>query len=75
MTEPLDVLAVMAHPDDAELLCGGALAASSDRGERVGILTLTDGGRGTRGTAEARAPEAERAAERSAGSTAVIPRA
>lgn len=59
----LDVLAVMAHPDDAELVCGGALAASSDRGERVGILTLTDGGRGTRGTAEARAREAERAAE------------
>ena len=63
MTEPLDVLAVMAHPDDAELLCGGALAASADRGERVGILSLTDGGKGTHGSAVERAGEAERAAE------------
>ena len=63
MTEPLDVLAAMAHPDDAELLCGGALAASADRGERVGILTLTDGGRGSRGSAEEREREAARAGE------------
>lgn len=63
MIEPLDVLAVMAHPDDAELLCGGALAASADRGERVGILSLTDGGKGTKGSAEERAREADRAAE------------
>ena len=63
MTESLDVLAVMAHPDDAELLCGGALAASADRGERVGILSLTDGGKGSRGSAEERAREAARAGE------------
>jgi bacillithiol biosynthesis deacetylase BshB1 len=63
MSEPLDVLAVMAHPDDAELLCGGALAASADRGERVGILSLTDGGKGTHGSADQRAREADRAAE------------
>ncbi len=63
MTEPLDVLAVMAHPDDAELLCGGALAASADRGERVGILSLTDGGKGTHGSVAERAEEADRAAE------------
>jgi bacillithiol biosynthesis deacetylase BshB1 len=61
VSTPLDVLAVMAHPDDAELLCGGALAAGADRGERVGILALTDGGKGTHGTAEQRAREAERA--------------
>ena len=63
MTDSLDVLAVMAHPDDAELLCGGALAASADRGERVGILSLTDGGRSSRGSVGERAREAERAGE------------
>ena len=63
MTDSLDVLAVMAHPDDAELLCGGTLAASADRGERVGILSLTDGGRSSRGSAGERAREAERAGE------------
>jgi N-acetylglucosamine malate deacetylase 1 len=63
MSQPLDVLAIVAHPDDAELLCGGALAASADRGERVGILSLTDGGAGTHGSSELRAREAARAAE------------
>jgi bacillithiol biosynthesis deacetylase BshB1 len=63
MSKPLDVLALMAHPDDAELLCGGALAASVDRGERVGIVSLTDGGAGTHGSAEERDREAARAAE------------
>jgi N-acetylglucosamine malate deacetylase 1 len=58
----LDVLAVFAHPDDAELLCGGALAASVDQGERVGILDLTGGELGSRGTPELRAQEAIRAA-------------
>ena len=62
MTEPLDLLAVFAHPDDAELLCGGALARSADRGERVGILDLTRGEMASRGTPEARAREAEEAA-------------
>jgi bacillithiol biosynthesis deacetylase BshB1 len=61
--EPLDVLAVMAHPDDAELLCGGALAKSADAGERTGILDLTRGEAGTLGTPEERAAEAARAAE------------
>ena len=37
---PLDLLAVMAHPDDAELLCGGTLIKSASRGKRVGILDL-----------------------------------
>lgn len=58
----LDVLGVFAHPDDAELLCGGALARSAERGERVGILDLTRGEMGSRGTAEIRAREAEEAA-------------
>ena len=58
----LDVLAIFAHPDDAELLCGGALAVSVDRGERVGILDLTRGELGSRGTPERRAEEGARAA-------------
>lgn len=61
--EPLDVLAIVAHPDDAELLCGGALLQSSDRGERTGILDLTRGEMGTRGSPETRDKEARRAAE------------
>lgn len=62
MTDGLDVLAVFAHPDDAELLCGGSLARSVERGERVGILDLTRGETGSRGTPEIRAREAEEAA-------------
>ena len=63
MTEPLDVLAVMAHPDDAEIFCGGALIRSAQAGERTGVLDLTAGEAGSRGTIEARAREAEAAAE------------
>ncbi len=63
MDAPLDVLAVMAHPDDAELLCGGALIRSADLGERTGVLDLTRGEAGSKGTARARQQEAERAAE------------
>jgi bacillithiol biosynthesis deacetylase BshB1 len=63
VAEPLDILAIFAHPDDAELLCGGALIRSADAGERVGVLDLTRGEMGTRGTPELRAREAERAAE------------
>ncbi len=59
----LDLLAVMAHPDDAELLCGGTLLKSADRGERVGVLDLTDGEMGSKGSVETRRREAERAAE------------
>lgn len=61
--EPLDVLAIVAHPDDAELLCGGSLIASKDRGERTGILDLTRGEMGSQGSPEIRAREAERASE------------
>lgn len=59
MTEAtLDVLAIGAHPDDVELGCGGTLAKLVAAGRRVGILHLTRGERGTRGTAEERRGEA-----------------
>lgn len=60
---PLDVLAVGAHPDDVELGCGGTLALLAGAGRRVGIVHLTRGEAGTRGTAELRREEAQRAAE------------
>lgn len=63
MTEPLDVLAVVAHPDDAELLCGGTLLKASQAGHRTGILDLTGGETGTAGNADLRADEARKAAD------------
>jgi bacillithiol biosynthesis deacetylase BshB1 len=63
MSDSLDVLGVFAHPDDAELLIGGSLIRSVDRGERVGILDLTRGERGTKGSAEIRDQEADEAAQ------------
>jgi len=62
MSAPLDLLAVMAHPDDAELLCGGALAKAARLGRRVGILDLTAGEMGSSGTVEDRTREAAEAA-------------
>lgn len=58
----LDVLAIGAHPDDVELGCGGTVALLADQGLRVGILHLTRGERGTRGTVAERVAEAEAAA-------------
>lgn len=58
----LDVLAIGAHPDDVELGCGGTLALLARQGRRTGILHLTRGERGTRGTPEERRREAEEAA-------------
>ena len=63
MTEPLDLLAIMAHPDDAELLCGGALSKAAAHGERVGVLDLTRGEAATSGSVEIREQEAARSAE------------
>lgn len=60
---PLDLLAVGCHPDDVELTCGGTLRRAADRGHRTGILDLTRGEMGTKGTPERRAEEAARAAE------------
>ncbi len=62
MSEQLDILAIAAHPDDVELAAGGTLISSADRGLRVGVLDLTRGELGTRGTVERRAREAEAAA-------------
>lgn len=59
---PVDLLAIMAHPDDAELLCGGTIALAGDQGHRTGIFDLTRGELGSRGTPELRAQEAEAAA-------------
>jgi N-acetylglucosamine malate deacetylase 1 len=58
----VDLLAIAAHRDDVELTCGGTLAKAAAAGYRTGILDLTAGELGTRGTAEIRAAEAERAA-------------
>jgi bacillithiol biosynthesis deacetylase BshB1 len=58
----IDLLAIMAHPDDAELLCGGTLAKAADQGYSVGILDLTAGESGSFGNRSTRAQEAEAAA-------------
>ena len=58
----LDVLALAAHRDDVEQTCGGTLLKMAQRGYRTGILDLTQGEMGTRGTAEDRAREAQEAA-------------
>ena len=60
---PVDVLAIAAHRDDVELTCAGTLLRAADAGHRTGILDLTAGETGTRGSAELRAQEADRAAE------------
>jgi bacillithiol biosynthesis deacetylase BshB1 len=59
----LDVLAIAAHRDDVEQTCGGTLLKMAQRGQRTGILDLTQGELGTRGTAEDRAREATDAAK------------
>jgi len=58
----LDLLAIAAHPDDVELTCGGTLLKAADQGYKTGILDLTAGEMGTRGTPETRLKEAARAA-------------
>jgi bacillithiol biosynthesis deacetylase BshB1 len=68
MTDPaaapaVDLLAVVAHRDDAELLCGGTLARAAGQGYSVGILDLTRGEMGTAGSADLRGEEAEAAAQ------------
>lgn len=59
----LDLLAIGAHPDDVEMTSGGLIALSVKQGKRLGILHLTKGEMGTRGTPEERVQEATRAAE------------
>ena len=60
---PLDILAVAAHRDDVEQTCGGTLLKMAQKGYRTGILDLTQGEMGTRGSAEDRAQEAGEAAK------------
>ncbi|PYX87541.1 MAG: bacillithiol biosynthesis deacetylase BshB1 [Acidobacteria bacterium] len=61
-TLPLDILGLAAHRDDVEQTCGGTLLKMAQRGYRTGILDLTQGEMGTRGTADDRAREAAEAA-------------
>ena len=59
----LDILVLAAHPDDAELGCSGTIAAQVAKGNKVGVVDLTHGEMGTRGTPELRLQEAAHAAE------------
>ena len=61
--ERVDILAFGAHADDVELGCGGTLAEAARRGQKVGIVDLTRGELGTRGTPETRRKESLRAAK------------
>ncbi|MEZ4803514.1 MAG: bacillithiol biosynthesis deacetylase BshB1 [Gelidibacter sp.] len=58
----LDILAFGSHPDDVELGCGATIAKEVKRGKKVGIIDLTRGELGTRGTAQTRDEEAKNAA-------------
>ncbi|HTS88963.1 MAG TPA: bacillithiol biosynthesis deacetylase BshB1 [Gemmatimonadales bacterium] len=59
----VDLLAIAAHRDDVELTCAGTLLKARDAGHRTGIIDLTAGESGTRGSADLRAEEASRAAK------------
>lgn len=59
---PLDLLAIAPHRDDAELTCAGTLLVAKGQGYRTGILDLSLGEKGTRGSAAVRGAEADRAA-------------
>lgn len=59
---PLDILAIAAHPDDVEQTCGGTLIRMAEMGYRTGVLDLTAGEMGSRGTPEIRLQEAQAAA-------------
>ncbi len=63
MFEKLDILAFGVHPDDVELGCSGTILASVAQGKKVGIIDLTKGELGTRGSAEIRKEEAINAAK------------
>ena len=59
----LDIVAIGAHPDDVELGCAATLAKSVSQGKKVGIIDLTNGELGTRGTPEIRMKEANQSAK------------
>ncbi len=60
---PLDILAIAAHPDDVEQTCGGTLIRMAERGYRSGVLDLTAGDMGSRGTPAGRIEESQQAAQ------------
>lgn len=62
MNPPLDLLAIAAHPDDVEQTCGGTLLRMAETGYRTGIIDLTAGDMGTRGSPEIRVAESGDAA-------------
>jgi bacillithiol biosynthesis deacetylase BshB1 len=59
----VDLLAIAAHPDDVEQTCGGTLLRMAEAGYSTGIIDLTAGDMGTRGTPEIRVAESDRAAK------------
>jgi N-acetylglucosamine malate deacetylase 1 len=59
----LDLLAIAAHPDDVELTCGGTLIKAAQQGYKTGVLDLTAGEMGTRGTPETRAKESAKSSK------------
>lgn len=63
MEHDIDVLCMMAHRDDVEILCGGTLIRLKDQGYRIGIVDFSEGEMGTRGTSSEREREAACAAE------------
>ena len=63
LTEPLDILVISPHPDDAEISVGGTVLSARAQGKRVGVLELTDGEPTPHGTPEKRAAETAAATE------------
>lgn len=63
MSQKLDILAFAAHPDDVELACSGTLIKHIQQGYKVGVVDLTQGELGTRGTPAIREEEAQKAAD------------
>ena len=63
MNQFLDILAFAAHPDDVELSCSGTLMKHIDEGKKVGVIDLTEGELGSRGSVELRYEEADAASK------------
>jgi bacillithiol biosynthesis deacetylase BshB1 len=61
-TGTIDLLAIAAHPDDVEQTCGGTMIKMAEMGYRTGVIDLTAGDMGTRGTPKLRVAESEDAA-------------
>jgi bacillithiol biosynthesis deacetylase BshB1 len=61
LEKPLDILAIAAHPDDVEQTCGGTLLRMAEAGYRTGVLDLTAGDMGSRGSPEIRVKESDAA--------------